>query len=113
MTFRSLFRITLVGGSLWACVNQYTSPDGEVEHTKTEPSSGTSHEPSEASHEPSEATRRSNEANDTPAEAKSAPTEASDTCDDQTCVSASDCCKGYQCAFDPERSKVVRYCQPG
>ena len=49
MTFRSLFRITLIGCSLWACVNQYTSPDGEVEHTKTEPPSGASQEPSEAS----------------------------------------------------------------
>ena len=27
-------------------------------------------------------------------------------------ISASDCCSGYQCAFDPERSKVTRYCLP-
>ena len=39
-----------------------------------------------------------------------APTETSGTCDDRSCVSTSDCCKGYQCSFDPERSKVIRYC---
>ena len=105
MKFCSLFRITLIGGSLCACVNQYTSPGGEVESTSTEP-------PSSTSHEPSEATKPPNQANGTPDEAKRTPTEASGTCDDQTCVSATDCCKGYQCAFDPERSKVLRYCLP-
>lgn len=37
---------------------------------------------------------------------------ASNTCEDQACVGAEDCCKGYQCGFDPERSHVQRYCQP-
>ena len=110
MTFRSLFRITLICGSLCACVNQYQSPGGEIESTKegtsTEPPSGTSDEPSEA-------TRPSSEAKDTSDETKPTSSEGSGTCEDQTCVSATDCCKGYQCAFDPERSKVVRYCQPG
>jgi hypothetical protein len=32
--------------------------------------------------------------------------------DDRTCVSKSDCCSGYHCAFDPERSKVLRYRLP-
>jgi hypothetical protein len=117
MTFRSFFRITLIGGSLWACVNQYTSPDGpsgepEVESTGTEPPSGTSHEPSEATRPPNEATRPPNEATRPPDEAKRTPTDASGTCDDRSCVSTSDCCKGYQCGFDPERSKVLRYCLP-
>ena len=34
MTLRSLFRITLIGGVLCACVNQYTSPDGQVGRTE-------------------------------------------------------------------------------
>ena len=110
MTFRSLFRITLVGCSLWACVNQYTNPDGEVESPKEE--STRKELPSDTSHEPSEAKRPSNEASDTPDEAQRAPTETSGSCDDRSCVSASDCCSGYQCAFDPERSKVTRYCLP-
>jgi hypothetical protein len=109
MTFRSLFWITLIGGSLCACVNQYTSPDGEVENTSTEPS-GTSPEPSETTKPPNKAKGTPSEAKGTPSEAKGAPTETSGTCDDQTCVSTSDCCKGYQCGFDPERSKVLRYC---
>jgi hypothetical protein len=113
MTFRSLFRITLIGDSLWACVNQYTSPGGDVENTeKTR-----EEDPSESRSGPvreynSESTRTSDESKDTPDDAKRDPIEASGSCDDRSCVSASDCCKGYQCAFDPERSKVIRYCLP-
>src|SRR6185503_5595310 len=116
MTLRSLFRTTLIAGSLCACVNQYTSPDGanepEVENTSSEPPSDAPREPSSTSRERSEATRPAKEANDTSDEGKRAPTDASGACDDRTCVSASDCCSGYQCAFDPERSKVLRYCLP-
>jgi len=108
MTFGSLFRIILIGGSLGACVNQYTSPGGEVENTNTESTSA--EPPSATPHEPSEAARPPNETKDTPHEADRAPTETSGTCDDRTCVSTSDCCSGYQCGFDPERSKVTRYC---
>jgi hypothetical protein len=110
MTFRSLFWITLIGGSLWACVNQYTSPGGDVEETSKEEKPG-SELPPESSHE-REATSSSEETKTTPDDAKREPTEASGSCDDRSCVSASDCCKGYQCAFDPERSKVIRYCLP-
>ena len=35
---------------------------------------------------------------------------AGETCGDVACVSTSDCCKGYACGFDPERSRVQRYC---
>ena len=35
---------------------------------------------------------------------------AGDTCGDVACQSSSECCKGYACGFDPERSKVQRYC---
>ena len=101
MTFRYFFRITLIGGSLWACTQQYTSPgQPEVENTSMEPSSSDS----------SEAKSSSSEASEAKDEPERAPSEASGTCDDQTCVSTTDCCKGYQCGFDPERSKVMRYC---
>ena len=103
MTFRSSFQVILISGSLCACVSQYTSPEPEVESTSTESSSSSSEEASEA-------TAPSNEARDTPDEAKRDPIEASGTCDDRSCVSTSDCCSGYQCSFDPERSKVIRYC---
>lgn len=115
MTFRSLFWITLIGGSLWACVSQYTSPGGDVEEPEkpsSEASEETTSETSESTKSSSEETSSSSEKKDTADEAKREPTEASGSCDDRSCVSASDCCKGYQCAFDPERSKVIRYCLP-
>jgi hypothetical protein len=34
-------------------------------------------------------------------------------CNDRTCVGNSDCCDGYSCGFDPERSRVQRYCLRG
>ena len=34
------------------------------------------------------------------------------SCDDRPCSSTDDCCKGYACGFDPERSHVQRYCLP-
>jgi len=55
----------------------------------------------------------------TPAERDSAaPAKASDTesqvggetCGDVACQANNDCCKGYVCGFDPERSRVQRYC---
>jgi len=35
---------------------------------------------------------------------------AGETCGDVACQSNNDCCKGYACGFDPERSRVQRYC---
>ncbi len=29
------------------------------------------------------------------------------------CSSNEDCCEGFQCGFDPQRSRVVRYCMGG
>ena len=47
----------------------------------------------------------------TPAKAsEDSPPSGSDTCGDVACQSSSDCCKGYACGFDPERSHVQRYC---
>jgi hypothetical protein len=35
---------------------------------------------------------------------------AGNTCGDVACQSTTECCKGYACGFDPERSHVQRYC---
>jgi hypothetical protein len=64
-------------------------------------------------------TKTSSDATSTSAENDSvaAPTKpsdesqaAGDTCGDVACQSSNECCKGYVCGFDPERSKVQRYC---
>jgi hypothetical protein len=41
---------------------------------------------------------------------EAAPAPPTGACDDRACSVDQDCCKGYGCAFDPERSKVQRYC---
>ena len=109
MSFCSLIRISLIGCSLWACVNQYQSPGGEVEETSAEPS-GTPEVPSEESS--SEGSSSSSASSSKSDEAQSAPSEAFGTCDDRSCTYTTDCCKGYECGFDPGRSKVMRYCLP-
>jgi len=35
---------------------------------------------------------------------------AGEACSDVACQSNNDCCSGYVCGFDPERSRVQRYC---
>ncbi len=96
---------TLVLASLLAAACKYSSPDPEVGGPK-EPSVSPEAQPVEPAIPPStEGAKR-----ETPEDAKRAPTEASGSCDDRSCVSTDDCCKGYQCGFDQERSKVQRYC---
>jgi hypothetical protein len=41
---------------------------------------------------------------------EAAPAAPTGACDDRACSVDQDCCKGYGCGFDPERSKVQRYC---
>jgi hypothetical protein len=38
------------------------------------------------------------------------PSPPTGACDDRACSVDQDCCKGYGCALDPERSRVQRYC---
>jgi hypothetical protein len=38
------------------------------------------------------------------------PAPPTGACDDRACSVDQDCCKGYGCALDPERSRVQRYC---
>jgi len=43
-------------------------------------------------------------------ELATAPPPPTGACDDRACVASEDCCKGFACGFDPERSRVQRYC---
>jgi len=46
-----------------------------------------------------------------PAKASEGQSQAiGETCGDVACQANNDCCKGYLCGFDPERSHVQRYC---
>jgi hypothetical protein len=89
-------------GSLLVLSCKYSTPEPETGAPKEEPHHAERHE------EPAPADAPST----TPEDAKRAPIEASGSCDDRACTATDDCCKGYQCGFDPERSKVQRYCLP-
>ena len=91
--------VVLAASSVWLLSScRYSEArEPEVVPTKSETS------PSKPDDEPAPASRA-----DGPAES-AAPAEGT-SCEDQTCVGNEDCCKGYGCAFDPERSRVQRYC---
>jgi hypothetical protein len=89
----------LCAGSLVVLSCKYSAPEAATGTPKEEPLSSEKH----TSVEPVDQ-------KDTPEEAKRAPVEASGSCDDRACSATDECCKGYQCGFDPERSKVQRYC---
>jgi hypothetical protein len=117
MTSRRIFR--LVCGSVLAIACKYSSPDPALSNTSTEapgphraPDSAESSEPGPPSEASGNTISKESHSKETPAEAKRAPVEASGSCDDRSCVASQDCCGGYQCGFDPERSKVQRYCLP-
>jgi hypothetical protein len=38
-------------------------------------------------------------------------TSSGGVCDDRPCSVNAECCEGYGCGFDPQRSHVQRYCQ--
>jgi hypothetical protein len=108
--------IGVVCGSFLAIACKYSTPDPEVAPTSSEaPAANSSPESKESSDPgpPSEASGNTiSKSKGTPEEAKRAPVEASGSCDDRSCTASQDCCSGYQCGFDPERSKVQRYCLP-
>jgi len=99
MAYTRMIR-ALVLGSLGVVSCKYSEPEPVVGGPKEQTLSSEEHREPEPAREKGE----------TPEEAKRAPTEATGTCDDRSCVASNDCCSGYQCGFDPERSKVQRYC---
>jgi hypothetical protein len=107
-----MIRIAVVQGSFLLLACKYSSPDPAVSNTSTQSPSSThdSTESTETPHSTESSAAQGTSTKGTPEEAKRAPTEASGSCDDRSCVASSDCCGGFECGFDPERSKVQRYC---
>lgn len=96
-------------GPLLVLSCKYSTPEAATGAPSEEPLRADTHEtPPEPHATPAPAERTGT----TPEDAKRAPVEASGSCDDRACTATDDCCKGYQCGFDPERSKVQRYCLP-
>jgi hypothetical protein len=98
----------LVLGSALALSCKYSEPDAKLGGNEEQKLSSESHSTPEPENQGSESQPKKG----TPEEAKRQLTEASGSCDDRSCVASQDCCGGYQCGFDPERSKVQRYCLP-
>lgn len=99
MAFTRMIRALVLGSALvLAC--KYSEPAPATAGNQEEKVSSEQHQKPEPA----------NQKTGTPDEAKRTPTEASGTCDDRSCVGSNDCCGGYECGFDPERSKVQRYC---
>lgn len=109
MTYRRMMRALVLGSALplaFAC--RYSEPDTKLGNDEQTLGSESHEAPEPANQEPSSDSPKKG----TPEEAKRQLTEASGSCDDRSCVATQDCCDGYQCGFDPERSKVERYCLP-
>jgi hypothetical protein len=71
------------------------------------PETGESTEVTPPPKEENGASPGASEASSPEAEAPAPPTGA---CDDRACTVDQDCCEGYGCSLDPERSRVQRYC---
>ena len=108
MTDTRMIRALVLGSAL-ALACKYSEPDAKLGGNEEQKVSAESREKPEPANQD---TPSSQSKKDTPDEAKRQPTEASGSCDDRSCVASQDCCGGYQCGFDPERSKVQRYCLP-
>ena len=110
MTYTRMIRALVLGSALALSLScKYSEPDTKLGNDEQKLSSE-SHEAPEHANQGTSADPPPK--NGTPEEAKRQPTEASGSCDDRSCVASQDCCGGYQCGFDPERSKVQRYCLP-
>jgi len=90
-----LFTVFLLAGMTESCRYSEAKEPG-LEKTKAEPN-------------PSRPEEGMTPASGETPSGASAP--AANSCDDESCVGSEDCCKGYACGFDPERSRVQRYCQ--
>lgn len=107
MTYTRMIRALVLGSAL-ALSCKYSEPDAKLGNDEQKLSSESHETPEPANQDKSASEPKKG----TPDEAKRQLTEASGSCDDRSCVASQDCCGGYQCGFDPERSKVERYCLP-
>lgn len=109
MTSPRMIRALVLGSGLVLALGcKYSEPDAKLGNDEQKLSNESHSTPEGANQNSSSAEPKKG----TPDESKRQPTEASGTCDDRSCVAGQDCCSGYQCGFDPERSKVERYCLP-
>jgi hypothetical protein len=108
MTDTRMIRALVLGSAL-ALACKYSEPDAKLGGNEEHKLSSESHEAPEPANQEKSA---DSPHKGTPEDAKRQLTEASGSCDDRSCVASQDCCGGYACGFDPERSKVQRYCLP-
>jgi len=104
MAFRSLILTTLVF-AFWPTACRYTDPNAPVVEAKPE-EPPLPPEKAQPKDEPAPATDNG------PPESAVPERATTGACDDRACTASEDCCKGFVCGFDPERSRVQRYCQP-
>ena len=99
--------VLLLAASPLAC--GYTEPPKTPEGSEAKPAdeSSKSDAPSTTDSPPSTSESTPGASNDAVPDRA-----ASGACDDRACTATEDCCKGFACGFDPERSRVQRYCQP-
>jgi hypothetical protein len=67
-------------------------------------------ESTEVTPPPKEAGEASPSASESAPAADAPPAAPTGACDDRACTVDQDCCEGYGCALDPERSRVQRFC---
>jgi hypothetical protein len=106
MTFRigACLSAVLLFGTTASC--RYSEPPKEPE------ASSPSSESRPTTTESSDSSSESSESEPAEGESPTPPTQTTGACDDRACTATEDCCKGYACGFDPERSRVQRFCLP-
>lgn len=102
MTFMRCGLIAIVAslGSMTSCSYGSSTPQPESGNTEVTPPPKEDSEPAPSSGD--EAAPSSSD--------EAAPSKPTGACDDRACTVDQDCCKGYGCSLDPERSRVQRYC---
>ena len=100
--------LALALGLTWSC--RYQEPEPEVGGTSSESSPSMKEHGAPAEETSSESGREGED--ETQSEPAAHPTETTGACDDRACTATEDCCKGYACGFDPQRSRVQRFCLP-
>lgn len=94
------FTLVVVLGALEACRYSEAKEPAAAEMKTDAPAMNSDNSPASSESESSN-------------ELATPPPPPTGACDDRACVATEDCCKGFACGFDPERSRVQRYCLGG
>ncbi len=106
MTFMRMVVVAIAAPSLMVLACRYSEPEPKVgDKDESPPLPPESPPPSDDSPEPATGEKGV-------AESAKLPPPPTGACDDRACVATEDCCGGYACGFDPERSRVQRFCLP-